>query len=86
MSSADHDSLVELTVCHTELEAQLLKERLGEEGIDAVVFSTASEGLGFMTDTTFPHGGAQVRVREADQTAAHRILRTFEAEHEEGSA
>lgn len=80
----DCDSLVELTICHTELLAALLRGRLEEEGIEAVVFSTASEGLGFMTDTTFPHGGAQVRVRESDLAAAQRILAEFEAERVSG--
>ncbi|MFG0328922.1 MAG: putative signal transducing protein [Phycisphaerales bacterium] len=78
----DPNDLEELAVFHTEGEAQLLVARLESAGIDAVVFATATGGIGFISDTTFPHGGAQVRVREADLPKAKSIYEEFLAENE----
>lgn len=76
----DHKQLVELGIFHTEMEAELLVNRLKGAGIEARTFSAATGGLGFMSDTTFPHGGAQVAVPEKDLDAARRILAEFQAE------
>lgn len=77
---SDPDQLVELSVFSTGLEAQLLVARLEEAGIEGRAFATASEGLGFMSSTTFPHGGTQVLVRRADAERATEILAEFQSE------
>ena len=83
-----HDGLelVELSIHHTDVEANMLAARLKDAGIEARVFSTASDVLGFMSDTTFPHGGAQVRVTETDLERAKPILAEFLAEDRSAEA
>jgi len=77
----DPDQLVELAIFPNEMVATLFLNRLKEEGIEGGVFGTASGGLGFISDTTFPHGGAQVRVRRGDLDEAKQILEAYRSEH-----
>ncbi len=77
----DPDQLVELVVFEQEFVAVLLKDRLAESAISSEVFATATDGIGFISASTFPHGGAQVRVRRNDLDVARQILDAFRKEH-----
>lgn len=78
----DPNELVELGIFPSEMLAQLFKNRLEEEGIDAIIFSTASDGLGFLSSSTFPHGGAQIKVKLDDLNNAKALLEEFRDEHD----
>lgn len=62
-------ALVELTIFHDPVSAEIVRGRLASEGIEAVLFGAgfASLGLGTMTPV-------RLMVEEEDRALAQRIL------------
>ena len=79
MTTADGDSLVKVYEANNAMEAQMLHQRLAEEGINAYVEQTPSplDGL------TAINEGTEVQVRAADAVRAIHIVERFLAEREE---
>jgi hypothetical protein len=71
------DSLVEFARYGFPIEAQLLRERLEAEGVQAwVVNANVAQAFGYLRDAV---GGARVMVRPADVAAAQRVLEQLDA-------